>query len=216
MSRRDNAENRCPRCRLHQSLCLCALIPRLETRTRLLLIIHRFEDRKSTNTGRLGSECLVNSEVLVRGHRDQPTAPLSFGAETRPLLLFPHPDATPLDVLTRDERAVTLIVPDGNWRQASRVRSRVPGLSDVPCVYLPEGAASSYRLRAESHSGGLATVEAIARAFGLLEAPEIQAAIESVFDAMVERTLWSRGAIASGDLRHGVPEGALRHLPRSS
>jgi DTW domain-containing protein len=217
VSRRDNAANRCVRCRLHQSLCVCALIPRLETRTRLLLIIHRFEDRKPTNTGRLAAECLPNSEVLVRGHRAAPSVPLTFDPATRPLLLFPDPDATPLAALDQsdDARPITLIVPDGTWRQASRVRSRVPGLQALPCVYLPEGAASEYRLRSESHVGGLATLEAIARAFGLLESREVQLAIERVFGAMVERTRWARGELASTELRHGLPAGVLRHDPRS-
>ena len=32
--------------------------------------------------------------------------------------------------------AATLIVPDGTWRQAQRVRRRVAGLSDVPCAFV--------------------------------------------------------------------------------
>jgi DTW domain-containing protein YfiP len=196
VSRRDNAAIRCRRCQLHQTLCVCAQIPRLETRTRLLLIIHRYEARKPTNTGRLASECLLNSEVLVRGHIDMPSAALDFGM-TQPLLLFPHPDALPLtaaSVPSLGERPVTLIVPDGTWRQASRVRARVPGLSSVPCVHLPEGGApSEYGLRTESHAGGLATMEAIARAFGILEGPDVQAALERVFGAMVDNTLRARG-----------------------
>ena len=66
----------CVRCMMHMSLCICALFPRIETRTRLVLVIHRYEDRKPTNTGRLGAECLVNSDVVVRGHEGQPSAPL--------------------------------------------------------------------------------------------------------------------------------------------
>jgi DTW domain-containing protein YfiP len=214
VSRRDNAAARCLRCRLHRSLCICALIPRLETRTRLLLIIHRYEDRKSTNTGRLATECLPNSDVLVRGHLDMPSAALSFDAATQPLLLFPHDHTVPLAQF-RDGPPVTLIVPDGNWRQASRVKRRVPGLSDVPCVGLPVGAPSRYRLRAEAHDHGLATIEAIARAFGILEGPEVQQAIEEVFLAMVERTRWARGEISRHQVASGIPAGAVRHNPRS-
>ena len=77
MSRRNNAARRCSRCRMHLSLCVCTLIPRLVTRTRLLLVIHRAEDRKPTNTGRLAAECLVNSEVVVRGHEEADRGPLS-------------------------------------------------------------------------------------------------------------------------------------------
>jgi DTW domain-containing protein YfiP len=65
MSRRNNAASRCNRCRMHSSLCVCALIPTLETRTRLVLVIHRAEDRKPTNTGRLAFEHPVTRARVV-------------------------------------------------------------------------------------------------------------------------------------------------------
>lgn len=216
MSRRNNVANRCSRCRMHASLCICPLIPRIETKTRTVLLIHRAEDRKPTNTGRLATECLVNSEVVVRGHEDQPTPPFVFDrARERPLLLFPHEDATPLASLVPDDRRVTLFVPDGNWRQASRMRNRVQGLKDVECVTLPASEPSVYRLRFEAHPQGLATLEAIARALGILEGPAVAEALLFPFRAMVERTLWSRGALGDDEVTGGIPEGAQRHDPRS-
>jgi DTW domain-containing protein YfiP len=196
-------------------LCVCDLVPRprLETRTRLVLIIHRYEDRKPTNTGRLAAACLANSEVIVRGHEWQPTPPFACPPDTQPLLLFPHEGSLPLTELAIPRRPVTLIVPDGNWRQASKVRQRVPGLRDVPCVSLPPGAPSDYRLRTEAHEAGLATIEAIARAFGLLEGgagPRVQASLEFVFRAMVDRTLWSRGRVRTAHVTGGIPAGVVR------
>jgi DTW domain-containing protein YfiP len=219
VSRRDNRHLRCATCRMHASLCICGLVRRVETRTRLVLLIHYCEDRKPTNTGRLATLCLPNSEVIVRGKGEQserqPEQPLAFAPDTQPLLLFPHEGATPLAELARPDRPVTLIVPDGNWRQAFKVRSRVPGLRDVPCVFLPPTTPSIYRLRTETHAAGLATIEAIARAFGILEGREVEDALELVFRAMVERTLWSRGQCRTEDVTGGVPEGAMRHDPRS-
>jgi len=198
-------------------LCVCALMPspRIETRTRLVLLIHRFEDRKPTNTGRLAAECLANSVVVVRGHESQPTLPFASDPGTQPLLLFPHEGATPLaDVRLEPERPVTLIVPDGNWRQASKVRQRVPGLRDVPCVCLPAGEPSIYRLRAEAHVAGLSTIEAIGRAMGVLEGDHVRSALDLVFRAMVERTLWSRGIVPTAEVTGGIPTGTVRHDPR--
>jgi DTW domain-containing protein len=178
-------------------LCVCALLPcpPIVTRTRLVLVIHRIEERKPTNTGRLATACLANSETIVRGHESRPTPPLRFPPGTQPLLLFPHEDATPWTELPAPSTPVTLVVPDGNWRQASKVRNRVPGLGDIPCVSLPAGPRSTYRLRMEAHDRGLATIEAIARAMGLLEGAGVQRALELVFRAMVERTLRSRGQV---------------------
>lgn len=215
VSRRDNTQLRCLRCHLHQSLCICALIPRLETRTRLLLFIHRFEDRKPTNTGRLAAECLAHSRVIVRGHTEERSCSLDLDPGTQPVLLFPREDAIPLAEFATSTRPVTLIVPDGTWRQASKVRNRVPGLADVPCVSLPPGPPTLYRLRFEPHEGGLATIEAVARAMGILEGPAVQQAIESVFTALVERTLWARGLVDASQVSVGIPAGVMRHDPRS-
>jgi DTW domain-containing protein YfiP len=118
----------------------------------------------------------------------------------------------------RDPRPVALVVPDGNWRQASRVRNRVPRLRDVPCVSLPAGEPSVYRLRFEAHPAGLATLEAIARALRVLErenGPAVERALLAPFNAMVDRTLWSRGDLRDHEVAGGIPTGALRHDPSS-
>jgi DTW domain-containing protein YfiP len=134
------------------------------------------------------------------------------------LLLFPFEGALDLRTfagVAGEARPITLVVPDGTWRQASKVRNRVPGLRDVPCVTLPMDAPSKYRLRAEAHGTGLATIEAIARAMGILEGLHVRRALEHVFHAMVERTLWSRGELDDHEVTGGIPEGAERHDPRS-
>jgi DTW domain-containing protein len=215
MSRRDNRGKRCPACLMHVGLCICALIPQIETTTRLVLVIHHSELRKPTNTGHLAAACLVGSRVLVRGEKDVPNEDLDIGPSTRPtpLLLFPHEGEA--EVLTKMDGPATLIVPDGNWRQAAKVRARVPGLKDVRCVTLPKGPPSIYRLRSEPHAEGLATMEAIARALGILEGPEVEQQLEHVFRTMVERTLWVRGAIATHEVTGGIPGGAARHDPKS-
>jgi DTW domain-containing protein len=215
MSRRANAARRCTRCHMHASLCVCALLPKLVTRTRVVLFIHRAEARKPTNTGRLATECLTHSEVHVRGHESSPTARFIAPPGTQPILLFPHENAIPLDRVALTGEPVVLIVPDGNWRQASKVRARVPGLLEVPCASLPLSTPSRYRLRAEAHAAGLATMEAIARALGILEGPEVERALEDVFAAMVGRTLWARGAVETGAVEGGIPAGAMRHDPTS-
>jgi len=194
-------------------LCICALIPRIETRTRLVLIIHRLEDKKPTNTGRLATECLPNSEVIVRGHAE-PGLQWHTDPSTQPLLLFPHADAPPLNEVRLGPEPVTLIVPDGNWRQAWKVRNRVPGLAQVQCVTLPIGDPTQYRLRAEPQHAGLATIEAIARAYGILEGPAVQEALERVFLAMVERTLWLRGELSASQVASGIPADAVRRPSR--
>ncbi len=208
---------RCTACRMHLSLCICALIPRIVTRTRVLLVMHQAERRKSTNTGQLAAACLPNSEILIRGHEEQRMDAVSLPADGVTLLLYPADDAVPLQALAPSLQAarVTLIVPDGNWRQAAKVRKRVAGLAALPCVTLPAAAPSRYRLRAEAHSHALSTIEAIARALGILEGRDVEDALLLPFRAMVERTLWARGEIDARLVTCGIPAGAQRHDPSS-
>jgi DTW domain-containing protein YfiP len=200
---------------MHVGLCFCATIPRLVTRTRVVLVMHRFEDRKPTNTGRLATECLENSETVIRGDDSGAPADVTFAEGARPVLLFPARDARPLEEFRDAETPLTLVVPDGNWRQASKVKKRVRGLAEIPCATLSGGPPSAYRLRTEHRETDLSTIEAIARALGLLEGAEVRLALETVFHTMVERTLWARGALATDRVASGIPAGAKPHDPVS-
>lgn len=204
---------------MHRALCICELVPRLAIHTRLVLVVHKDEERKPTNTGLLAARCLEHSEVVVVGDRERPIdAPLVRAGE-QGVLLFPAEDALPLDELmgsrVNGAAPLALVVPDGSWRQARKVRSRVPGLAALPCATLPEGAPTEYRLRSERREGGLATLEAIARALTIIEGNGLAAhALLAVFRVMVERTLWLRGSLRDDEVTGGIPEAARAHDPR--
>lgn len=211
MSRRSNTAARCATCMMHESVCVCALFVPIPTRTKLVLLIHHTEVRKPTNTGHLAVRSLPNSTMIVRGKDETPTAPIDFG-DTEPVFLYPHEDARPVEPVSHP---VTLIVPDGNWRQAGKVRARVAGLSKVRCVTLPPGPPTIYRLRSEQHPAGLATLEAIARAMAVLEGPHVHDALMHLFRIMVERTLWVRGSLPASEVTGGIPPGVTKHEPTS-
>ena len=67
VSRHAKPHLRCPGCRMHRTLCICGLLPRLETRTRVVLVVHQLEADKPTNTGLLAARCLTNSAIVYRG-----------------------------------------------------------------------------------------------------------------------------------------------------
>jgi DTW domain-containing protein YfiP len=194
---------------MHRTLCICALIPRLETRTRLLLILHQLEDRKPTNTGRLATRCLANSAVSTRGG----APPATHWQGTQPVLLFPHEQAQPLADWCGSRLPVTLVVPDGTWRQAKKARQRVEGLSDLPCAALPVVERARHRLRQDDRPDHISTIEAVALAMRILEGPEVAEPIERICRIMVERTLWTNGRIASSEVTGGIPAGVRPHDP---
>ncbi len=177
-------------------LCICAEVPRLTIRTSVIVLMHHREVKMPTNTGRLAHRCLVGSRLVLRGLKDEPAELESEGAFTgTPLLLHPTEDALLLDegFQARIPPPYTLIVPDGSWRQAAKMGSREESLKAIRRVKLPTAEPSRYRLRKETKPGGLATIEAMARALGVLESPAVEEALERIFALMVERTLRSRG-----------------------
>lgn len=216
MSRRGNLD-RCETCRMHQTLCICPLIPSLATRTRLTLLIHDKEARKPTNTGQLAMQCVQRSSREIIGVEGAPAALPRIDEGEQPLLLFPASDAVPITEFAHSEKPVVLIVPDGTWRQANKMRRRIPGLVAVPCVMLPEPGATQYRLRSEHHPGGLATFEAIARALRVLENdPAVESTLMAVFHVMVSRTLWLRGTLRDDEVTGGLPDAARDGNPRGT
>ncbi len=196
MGTRSKRSERCPRCRMHVQLCICQAIPSYSLATRLVLVMHRREQHKPTATGPLALEALANSELRIHGHSDQPLDCSDLNTPNRrTLLLYPGDAAFVLNdaLLQQDRRPVNLVVPDGNWGQAARMGRRLPGLGHAEMVRLPEGPPTRWGIRRECHPQGLATFEAIARALGIIESPEVQAGLEELFCLMVERTLQARG-----------------------
>ena len=181
---------------MRHEMCLCASIPRLETITKVILLMHRREALKPTNTGRLATLALVNSETKLRGARDDSCRDYDFSSGGyQPLLLFPSDKAEILSASFLDSfrQPIALVVPDGSWRQASKVGTRIPALASVPHVKLPLGPPSAYHLRRETKAEGLATLEGIARALGIIESKDVQSALEGLLALMVQRTLKVRG-----------------------
>ncbi len=203
------SRHRCPACRMHLTLCLCAHVPKLATRTRVVLILHQLEVNKTSNTGTLAMACLPNGETVMHGGR----VPLvrDWSQLSQPVLLFPHPDARPLTDWQGSEQPVTLIVPDATWPQAIKARRRIPGLVDVPCAVLPPEDATRNFLRASSKPGQVSTLVAIARALEVLEVDgaNLRHQIEHLGAMMVDRTLWSSGRMHADQVTGGIPAAAL-------
>lgn len=205
-NRRGQSPARCARCRMLARVCLCAELQARALATRVLVVGSRREFLQPTNTGRLVGLALLGSAVLPRSVGEEPLSATDLGEPgRRTLLLYPAPGARVLAREPADPRAVTLVVPDGNWREARKLARREPALAALERVQLPHGPPSRYRLRSHPDARFLATFEAVARALGILEGPELQAELERVFVRFVERTLWSRGRLRAAHVTGGLP-----------
>ena len=197
MGTRSKRAERCNTCRMHVAQCICELIPELDLETKVIVVMHHREWKKSTASAALFGLCDPNAEIRIRGHRDARFDDTGIvTTERQTLLLYPSEDAELLtpELVARDPRPVTLVVPDGSWRQAAKATQREPVLKTLPRVTLPDMGPTRYRLRFEPKEGGLGTFEAIARALRILEGESVYAQLSALFDEMVERTLATRGA----------------------
>ena len=211
MRRRGRAEAlRCPGCRLHHHLCLCAELPVVPTRTRVVLVLHQQEEHRSSNTGRLALRCLPNSVVVAHGRLD-PSAALARPLVTAPpypwqtapescVVLSPRDDARPIETWSH-RPALTLIVPDGTWRQVARARLRLPGLVDLPSAFVAEGPPL-YSLRHDPRPDRLGTLEALSRALGAIEGLAVREPLDRILRLVFERTRRMRGHTAARSEPH--------------
>ncbi len=174
--------------------------------------MHIKESRRTSNTGHLIPLTVERAEVRIRGRTHVPLCTEGFiTMDARPVLLFPSEDAEVLNErwVAQQEGPVHLIVPDGNWRQAKRMSYREESLAHLKRVRLEDGPPSRYRLRRHHDPAWVSTFEAVARALGVLEGPEIQAKLERDFDCFVERSLWARGDLPASQVTGGIPESAF-------
>ena len=182
----------CSRCLRPATHCLCALIPSLDSRTRVLLLQHPSEVNHALNTARLAALGLNNAQLVVgEVFDDLPSLLNPPGYQAR--LLFPADDAQPLQAYGPSDEPLLLVVPDGTWRKARKLLHLNPHLAALPRVVLPEGLSSRYRLRKAPAEGALSTIEAVVHALNALDAPRSFDALLRPFEALIDGQIAAMG-----------------------
>jgi DTW domain-containing protein YfiP len=175
----DGLTDRCPRCLLQRRVCLCAEVPVVATRTRIVIVRHHLERWRSSNSGRLAHLAMPNSEVVDHGGELGLAVlpPLEGGC-----LLFPQGEP----VRVPDPVPRTLVVLDATWSQARRMYRKLEGLRGLPVWRLPE-APPAARMREAPSPDRVSTLEAIAHALRALEGDDVAAPLERLFALAVDR-----------------------------
>lgn len=184
---------RCSRCLLQQRVCLCAEIPTVATRTRVVIVRHHLEQFRSSNSGRLAHLALPNSVIVDHGggHRGPAVLPPLDGA----WLLFP--EGEPMTRVPSPPPA-QLVVLDATWSQARRMYRKLDALRGLPILRLPDEPVPVARLRESPGPGRVSTIEAIARALRLLEGEEAAEPLERLFGAAVHSARASGRNVLAG------------------
>ncbi len=208
----------CGRCRRPASVCYCAHLVSLETRTRVLLLQHPRERRTPIGTARLAHLCLPGSELRVGVDFDDDLSVQRALAEAdaagRPAhLLFPGPRAIDL-AEAKLGGPITLVVVDGTWWQARKLLKRNARLAALPQIRFTPPAPSRYRIRREPADDYVATVEALAHVLGALEgSPERFAGLLRPFEAMIDMQLHYATTVRGARRRHAASRARAASRP---
>ena len=161
---------RCEDCRLPSLNCLCPFRVLTHSRVRFVVLMHRLEHLKPTNTGRLIQDCLPDTQVFTwsRTEHDPALMALLKDPAMAPMIIFPddQPDYADrvigdnaIDTAFDDGKTPLFILLDGTWRQARRMFRRSTYLSALPVLPLNTARLTRYRLRKAASSAHLCTVE---------------------------------------------------------
>lgn len=194
--RRAGHVNRCLTCRVNNHFCVCEHIKPFKIETNVSLIVHVRELKLTSNTAQFAQMMLPdNAEITIRGRMNETFDPSDILKRSgRPLFLYPHEDALELndDFKAKYPGPYHLIIPDGNWQQARKVRQREKLLSEIPAVKLPMGITSEYGLRKALHPEWVSTYEAMSHALGAVESPDVTAKLMEFFRIWVNNTQRAR------------------------
>jgi len=165
----DLGEDRvtCDRCRRPLSVCYCAHVPSLETRTRVVILQHPRERKMPIGTARMAHLGLPNS--VLRVGLDFAADPLVQALMTdSTYVVFPGPSAVTVAELPTD-RPINLVVLDGTWWQAGKLLKLNPAVASLPRVAFSPRNPSEYRIRRQPARYCLSTIEALVEVLDGLE-----------------------------------------------
>jgi DTW domain-containing protein YfiP len=195
------ARERCYRCMRPAAVCWCALLPRIESPTRVLFLQHPREEFVAIGTARMASLCLPGSELVVGTEvQAHPSVARALDdPERRAILLWPGPGA--LDLAEHPPKGpTTLVVVDGTWSLAKKLVRLNPAIAALPRYALRPDRPSEYRIRAEPSEHCVSTIEAVIQALGSIDGD--RARYEPMMDpfrAMIDRQIERQ---ESGDNAH--------------
>lgn len=211
-------KERCVRCRLAPSHCMCALRPVVPTRAAICLIMAEFEPLKPSNTGWLIADVVPDTTAFSwsRTAVDPALPALLADPQWQPYVVFPGEFAAPERVLTELRSADVgdggggpgaaplrprplFVLLDGTWSEARKIFRKSPYLNRWPVLSLQSDQLSRYRLRRSSHGHHFCTSEVAAQCLAL--AGDLRAAqtLEAYLDVYSSRYLRAKQSVAADE-----------------
>ncbi len=159
----------CYRCRRPKSLCLCPSLPPMETKTRIVLLMHPMEwRREKCTTGRLACLNLANSEIIPGiAFDDHPRVrALIEDPGTYAALLYPGTAARNLSAegflaAELGGRRLVVFLIDATWACAKAIARANPRLLSLPRLMFTPRERSRWIIKRQPAEYCLSTIEAV-------------------------------------------------------
>ncbi len=167
---------RCDGCQLRVDLCICGmgqeLAAGIDLGCDLVLLMHKKEFYKPTNSGRLLVDLFPGNSFVFCWRRLEPQAELLAllqDPQRQCCILFPGEEGDPrvyhqwpqLNEQDSVAKRPTLIILDGTWKQARRMFNLSPYLADLPVISVEHKLTSTYFTRQAAHWHYLSTAESV-------------------------------------------------------
>lgn len=187
----------CPKCALTQRFCICLQLHRNSNSIPVHFLVHIKEFSKSSNSARLASLCVENTKIFLYGVYHQPMEWEKLLVGTNPMILFPATTLKLEDACAKVPYPDPLIIPDGNWSQASKMAYKLKRLfPHLPFVTFPyNGENSVYRLREHPNPAYLSTFESMAMSLRVFQGQESYQKHMENFHIFVKNSLHMRGCL---------------------
>jgi hypothetical protein len=207
LDRGSPRKERCARCRLAPSHCMCDLRPVVPTHAGICLIMAEFEPLKPSNTGWLIADVVPETAAFGWSRLAVEPALLALLADPQwqPYVVFPGEFAAPERVVTellpgaaqagRPAARPLFVLLDGTWSEARKIFRKSPWLNRFPVLSLRPEQLSRYRLRRSTHEHHFCTSEVAALCLALAGDLHAAQTLEAYLDVYTSRYLRARQSV---------------------
>jgi len=190
---------RCEICQLADYACICDYRPQRKSKCEFLLLFHRNEVFKPTNTGRLIADVLPAQTHVACWSRTEPEETLLkllADPSRRCFIVFPEEveNHQSTQAPPQDDRINTFILLDGTWKQSRRMLTLSRWLDGLPLLGFPESLLRGYAVRKSKHLHQLSTAEAGALCLQLAGEPFVADILLDYFALFNQHYLATRGS----------------------
>lgn len=194
---------RCDICQMANYACLCCWRPEISSGCEFILLIHRNEVFKPTNSGRLIADVLPSQTHVFCWSRTEPAVELLqlLNDNNRQCFIVFPADATAIEShthtvfteLPESKKITTFILLDGTWKQSGRMFHLSHWLDGVPCITLPTAMSRGYSVRKSHQENYLSTAEAAALCLQMANEMQNSEILLHYFQVFNEHYLATRG-----------------------